>query len=178
MKTEIPKFLIEMSNQINIQNNRMTADPLFEVRYKQNLVAEEGYNESHFEIISEEGICLYHSVNSDNYNDLAEYLLEDYKGWCYGWCEAEEVKFKKDTFLECFNNNYDHDGWVDLPDDIKKLYMQEIEVTVNSHMTEAGAEAFIKRKQHDYPKLYTYAISLCFCPQMMELRNWIRELTK
>lgn len=35
----------------------------------------------------------------------------------------------------------------------------------------------IKRKQHDYPPLYTYAISLCYCWNMIELRNWIKSLS-
>jgi hypothetical protein len=38
MKTEIPGFLLEMSKQLNEQDNRITADPLFEVRYKNTLL--------------------------------------------------------------------------------------------------------------------------------------------
>ena len=45
-------------------------------------------------------------------------------------------------------------------------------------LTEEDANWFIKRKQHDYPKLYTYVESLCFCPQMIELRGWIKSLSQ
>ncbi|WP_027697209.1 hypothetical protein [Vibrio litoralis] len=176
---EIPDFLIEMSNQINTQSNRMTADPLFEVRYKTSLITEEGYNESHFEIVDcEDGITLYHSKSSDNYNALAEHLLESHEKWCMEWCDEEAgIEFSGNSFIADFNDNYDCHGWMDLPEGIKKLHMQEIEVTVNSHFTEAAAQAFIDRKQHDYPKLYIYAISMCFCYPMIELRNWIKSLT-
>lgn len=175
---EIPDFLVEMSNQINTQNNRMTADPLFEVRYKTSLITEEGYNESHFEIVDcEDGFTLYHSERSDNYNELAEHLLESHKKWCIEWCdEKADIEFSEDSFIADFNDNYDHDGWMNLPEGIKKFHMQEIEVTVNSHFTESAAQEFIDRKQHDYPKLYIYAISMCFCEPMKELRNWIKSL--
>ena len=56
--------------------------------------------------------------------------------------------------------------------------MQEVEITVNSHFTEKGAQQFIDRKQHDYPKLYIYAISLCYVEQMRQLRDWIKGLSE
>ena len=149
---------------------------MFEVRYKTTLVTEQGYNESHFEIISEGGETLYHSINSECFTELAEHLLENCTSWCKSWLEEYDIEFLSDSFVECFNENYYLDGWFSLPDDIVKIHMQEIEVTVNSHLTEASAKAFIKRKQHDYPKLYTYAVSMCYCPQMIELRDWIKGL--
>ena len=109
---------------------------------------------------------------------MAEYLVENYKAWCLEWCEENDVEINAGAFIEYFKDDYDPDGWLDLPDDIKTLHMQEIEVTVNTHFTEADAKAFIERKQHDYPKLYTYATSLCFCWNMIELRQWIMSLTK
>jgi len=175
---EAPKFLLEMSKQLNEQGNRMTADPLFEVRYKTSLVTESGYNESHFEVFNEEGVALYHSERSENLNELAEFLIENEIEWCKAWCEENEIEMCGGAFVEYFNDLVDLDWfeWNELPGDLRALHMQEIEVTVNSHLTEAGAKAFIERKQHDYPKLYTYAISLSFCAQMIELRNWIKSL--
>jgi hypothetical protein len=40
------------------------------------------------------------------------------------------------------------------------------------------AEQFIERKQHDYPKLYTYAESAYWSPQLRELQDWIKSLTQ
>ena len=175
---EIPKFLIEMSKQINEQNNRCTADPLFEVRYKTSLITDAGYNESHYEIISDDGYMLYHSDKSDDYTELAEHLFEYEIEWSRALVEDELTDNGDEAgFVDWFNNNFD-DDINDLPSDIRKLHMQTIEVTVNSHFTEVGAQQFIDRKQHDYPKLYIYAISLCYVVQMVELRNWIKSLTK
>lgn len=186
MKKEIPQFLIEMSKQLNEQNNRMTADPLFEVRYKKYLVTEEGYNESHFEIIDDDCNTLHHSGNDSDYSALAEYLYENEKEWCDSWlednCSIDDLdsdyidQFTLGEFTELFCDNYQYDGWIDLPDELKIIHLQEVEETVNSHFTEADAQAFIDRKQHDYPKLYIYAISLCYCENMAKLRNWIKGL--
>lgn len=178
----IPDFLLEMSKRINDQGNRMTADPLFEVRYKKSLVTESGYNESHWEIFCENGYTLYHSEKSENYDELADYLFEYESEWCTSFMEEigeavdDNVYFSNSDFSEFFGSNFDPELH-ELPSDIKKLSMQEIEVTVNSHFTEADAQAFIDRKQHDYPKLYIYAISLTCCENMIKLRNWIKELS-
>lgn len=180
---EIPQFLIEMSKQLNEQNNRLTADPMFEVRYKQSLVTESGYNESHWEIIHEEGDTLYHSGKSESYDELAQHLFDYENEWCYSFLDDKGERFIDDDatyteseFVDFFNKEFDHE-WDDLPSEYKKLHMQEVEVTVNSHFTEKDAQAFINRKQHDYPKLYIYATSLCYCWNMIELRNWIKGLS-
>ena len=172
---EIPDFLKEMSKQMNEQNNRCTADPLFEVRYKTSLVTESGYNESHFEIMDEEGRTLHHSGKDSDYGGLAEHLVEHHQGWCISWCEDHDIELKEGAFTEYFPCDFDPDI-EDLPGEIKALSMQEIEITVNSHFTEIDAQAFIDRKQHDYPKLYIYAISMCYCWNMTKLRNWIKGL--
>lgn len=176
MNKQIPDFLIEMSKQLNEQNNRSTADPLFEVRYKTHLITQEGHNESHWEIVCEDGYTLYHSEKSDSFNVLAEHLLDCDEDWCVSWCEDNEIEFNKDSFINAFDDEFDCDCDY-LPGEVRKFHMQEIEVTVNSHFTESDAQAFIDRKQHDYPKLYIYAISLCYCENMAKLRSWIKDLT-
>ena len=183
MKSEIPQFLIEMSKQLNEQDNRITADPLFEVRYKKYLVTEQGYNESHWEIVSDNGDSLYHSENSKDYNELAGYLFDVELDWCKEFAHSYIDDFEiidEESFEEwqvMFDQTFDPDIY-DLPDEYKVFHMQEIEVTVNSHFTEADAKAFITRKQHDYPPLYTYAISMCYCWNMIELRKWIMSINK
>lgn len=177
MKEEIPDFLIEMSKQMKSQNNRLTADPLFEVRYKTHLITQEGYNDTHWEVVCEDGYTLYHSENSENLGILSEYLLDSDEGWCKSWCEENEIEFSADNFMSSFEDDFDFDfDYFDMPEGVRKFHMQEIEVTVNSHLTESDAQAFIDRKQHDYPKLYIHAISMCYCENMTKLRNWIKSL--
>lgn len=183
MKTEIPGFLLEMSKQLNEQGNRVTADPLFEVRYKKHLITEEGYDEDCWVIASDDGDELYHSVKSENYEKLAGYLFDVHLDWCKEFAHSYIDDFEiidEESFDEwevMFDQTFDPDIY-ELPDGYKVFHMQEIEVTVNSHFTEADANAFIKRKQHDYPPLYTYAISMCYCENMKKLRNWIMSLNK
>lgn len=183
----IPKFLMEMSKQMNEQPNRCTSHPFWQVRCKRYLVTESGYNESHWEIISEEGTTLYHSEKDDDYSELFEHLCDYESEWIAKWAEYEcdmivsivgdEIDEDcRESLLDEFNDRFDPDH-MDLPEDMNKLHMQEIEQVVTTHMTQADAEWFIQRKQHDYPKLYTYVESAYWSPQLKELQDWIMGLT-
>ena len=180
MNIEIPDFLLEMSEQMNNQNNRMTADPLFEVRHKSYLVTEDGINDCHWELrhSEDEGFPTFSTRKGFKVldNDIFDFY-EKNEDWCNEWLTAEEWGNNVDTFAEHFDFEYfKENGWAEWPEDYTIYHMQEIEVTVNSHFTEVGAQQFIDRKQHDYPELYIYAISLCYVEQMTELRNWIKAL--
>lgn len=185
---EIPAFLLEMSQQMHQQSNRFTAEPIWQVRCKRYLVTEEGYNEHHFEIFdSEDGDFteLYNSDTGDK-RPLASWLLENDLGWCDAWLEdidvsadIDNLKAFSEIFIESFIDDFDVESdYYLLPAPLKKLHFQEAEEVVKTCFTEDDALAFIARKQHDYPKLYTYVESMVFCPQMIELRNWIMSLTK
>jgi len=45
MDIEIPEFLLEMSNQINTQDNRCTADPIWQVMCKRTRPTAEDYSD-------------------------------------------------------------------------------------------------------------------------------------
>ena len=45
MRTEIPDFLLKMSEQLNTQDNRITADPLWMVCYDKEYPTSEDYGE-------------------------------------------------------------------------------------------------------------------------------------
>jgi DNA-dependent RNA polymerase auxiliary subunit epsilon len=48
--------------------------------------------------------------------------------------------------------------------------------TINSHFTEAGAQAFINRKKHDYSELRIYGDSLVYCAEMTTLRDILMKI--
>lgn len=184
---EIPAFLLEMSQQMHQQSNRCTAEPIWQVRCKRYLITEEGYDEHHWEIVDTDGgTALYRSDKSDMKQALAEWLAENDHQWCSNWlfdndidevCHDVSHTFDEvfiEAFIDKFNLESDHDQ---LPDPLKKFHLQETEEVIRSCLTEADARAFIARKQHDYPKLYTYVESMVFCPQMIQLRHWIMSLT-
>ncbi|MCK2122068.1 hypothetical protein [Pseudomonas sp. PNPG3] len=67
------------------------------------------------------------------------------------------------------------DQWVllgELPEH-RLLAYQTQWTTVNTHLTHAAAEAFIKRKQHDYPPLRVYADSAYWAWELKTIREAI-----
>lgn len=165
-----PDFLIEISNQMRTQDNRGTSHPFFQVRCKRYVVTEQGYNEVGFEIIGDDSV-VYRSYASEE-DDLENLLLSDYPEFCKEWCESLDNGDSIEDAIGCFDPTED-----DLPDGLRLVYVQEIEEVVSTHLTESAAKQFIRRKQHDYPKLYTYAESAYWSPQLRELQDWIVSLT-
>ncbi|WP_240002644.1 ead/Ea22-like family protein [Photobacterium kishitanii] len=189
IKENIPDFLIEMSKQMREQEQICIKDPIWQVRYRKNVVTEEGYNQSHWIIIEiEDGSTLYDSEHDLNFNPLLSYLFDNSPDWVIEWAKNNKYTDIKqedgeitvdcfETFSDTFNDKFvpDHEK---LPDCVTKVYMQKIETVVKSCFTKNDAEAFIARKQHDYPELYIYVDNMTFCHQMIKLREWIVSLTK
>lgn len=188
---EIPAFLLEMSQQMHQQSNRCTAEPIWQVRCKHYLPTEEDYYEHHWEIVDTDGgTALYRSDESDMKQALAEWLAENDHQWCSNWVFDNDIETNNpdlthihgpafdEVFIQAFIDDFDVESDHDqLPDPLKKFHLQETEEVIKTCLTEADARAFIARKQHDYPKLYTYVESMVFCPQMIQLRHWIMSLT-
>lgn len=170
---EIPKFLIEMSKQLNSQNNRSTAEPIYQVRFDKPITCADG-REDFWCIVDTANE--YHEIYRSDDCDLDyffSYMREHYTDWVNEWEDTEEEEFNSDNFDV-------EDSYWDLPDgyeELEKIPMQNVREVVKSCLTESDAQAFIDRKQHDYRKLYIYVESMTFCPQMIELRNWIKSLT-
>lgn len=170
MKTEIPDFLIKMSRQINTQNNRITRDPIFVVCYDEKLTTAQGYQEDGSEWVGEDGyIC-----DGDDKEALLSHLKEHHQDWFDSF--AEQLDLDEDEEVDC-DLDFDPE-FCDLPEDITRWFYQKVRRPIKYCLTETDANAFIARKQHDYPELYTYVESMVFCPQMIQLREWIMSLTK
>ncbi len=170
MKVEIPDFILELSNQLNNQPSRCTAHPFYQVRCKRAYVTQDGYNSEFFVVYSEDSE--QYQSNKDDQEYFAQYLCENYSEWLADTFDDVEV-IDVDFVLE----NFDFDC-ENLPDELTKLWMQEVEEVVSTHLTLEAAEQFIKRKQHDYPKLFTYAESAYWSPQLRQLQDWLKSLTE
>jgi hypothetical protein len=166
----VPEFLLEMSKQMQAQPNRMTAHPFWQVRCKRHLPTEQGYNDCGYEIVGDDGV-VYRSYDSDE-EDLELLLLEDYPEFCEKWCADMENGDSIEDAIGSFDPQQD-----ELPDGLRLVYVQEVEEVVTTHLTESDAKWFIRRKQHDYPKLYTYVASAYWSPQFRQLQDWIIGLT-
>lgn len=169
---EIPNFLLEMSRQMNEDENRATAHPFWQVKCKRHIVTEQGYNEAGFVICSDEGEVFRSWI--DDESDFYEYLSEYYPEWLSKWFECEDVS-DSDSKKEIFEDSFGLESG-DLPDDLNRVFVQVVEEVVTTHLTKSDAEGFINRKQHDYPKLYTYVESAYWSPQLRELQDWIKTL--
>lgn len=172
---EIPEFLIEMSKQMNTQDNRITADPIWMVCYDKAHITAEGY-EDYIEYATNDGD--YSTIYSTEDGTLADEdfakreLIENYPEWCKMLMQSLGVESMDEVDV------IDEITSGERPNDVSEYHMCRRQEIVKACLTEASANAFIARKQHDYPKLYTYVFSMCYCHQMIELRNWILSLTK
>lgn len=174
MNKEIPDFLIDLSKQLNEQPSRSTAHPFYQVRCKRPYVTMEGYSSAYFDVYNDDGVIFSSNWKNHGCKDehLAEYLIENYHDWLCDTFEDVEV-IDVDFLLE----NFDFDECDNLPEGLTKIWLQEVEEVVSTHLTLDAAEAFIRRKQHDYPKLFTYAESAYWSPQLRQLQDWIKSLT-
>lgn len=179
---EIPAFLLEMSQQMHQQSNRCTAEPIWQVRCKRWRITESGYSDT-FEFIDIEN---EHSLAATNREDteinqqIIEYLNcdpDDLPIVLESWVDRENDEcLSGEDKINYFLDNFDHE--IDELEGFKLFWVEEYEdVVKGAFLTEADANWFIQRKQHDYPKLYTYVESMVFCPQMIQLRHWIMSLT-
>lgn len=166
----IPEFLLEMSKQMREQPSRSTSHPFWQVRCKRTLPTEQGHNEIGYEIISDDGI-VYRSYDADE-EDLEQLLLTDYPEFCKKWRDDMDIGDTVDEAISSFDPADD-----DLPDGLRLVYVQEFEEIISTHFTEHDANWFIRRKQHDYPKLYTYVESAYWSPQIQKLQDWIISLS-
>lgn len=174
MSNEIPSFLLEMSEQLNTQDNRITAEPIWQVCYDKEHVTADGYESyvTYGDISSGEYALIFSSEKgSVADNDYAvEWLKERQPDFCEIWSDGSGESIDDMDFEDEF--------WQMDSLNIQKNFMTRRMEVVKSCLTEADAKWFIQRKQHDYPKLYTYVESMVYCPQMIELRNWIKSLTE
>jgi len=182
MNIELPDFLLEMSKQMSEQPNRCTAHPFWQVRCKRYIVTAEGYNQHHWELHEDDGEGYPVFSTQPHFDNAAstEDFDEKNKAWCSGWIEENidaECVGEDTSFFDLFDFQRHQETCEDWPEGYRVIHLQEVEEVVTTHLTEVGALAFIKRKQHDYPELYTYVESAYWSPQLRELQDWIIRLT-
>lgn len=168
VKKEIPAFLLEMSKQMREQDSCCTAHPFWQVRCKRYMPTEAGCSDVGYELVTDDGDVVYRSYRAEE-DELETLLLDDYR-WHFDGIACEEES-AEDAVIG-FDPTID-----ELPDGLRIVFVQEVEEVVSTHLTEADAKWFIRRKQHDYPPLYTYVESAYWAPQLRELQDWIISLT-
>lgn len=124
-----------------------TADPVFLVQEKELIYGlEDGYADYY--------VWFYTSDDGDVFEtdeELEERINKDF----------EEVGLRYDEYFLA----HDHEITIDGHIAFKKIGVKEIWSTVNCHFTREAAEAFIKRKGHDYKNLRIYVDSQYWCEE-------------
>ncbi len=178
MKTELPDFLLEMSRQMNSQDNRCTSDVIYQVRQHQYFVTKEGYSEHHFILTDDDGEFFRSDTGSEE--DAKDYLLDYCEETCSDWVaknhenELNDGRDIRELFIEKFNLSEDIE---DFHDEVNKLAVQQIDVVLQTCFTEKEALAIASR-YHESAEVFTYGISLYFTKETAQLRNWIESLTE
>ena len=176
---KIPKFLIEMSEQMNNEDNRCTADPIWMVYHDNWLTCADDRGDKEILLLQDGD----HHMECDDgdHIEISKYLIEHYNDWCLDYIKSSCEEADGVDIIDELESYLNLEGYYlySLPADvtIEKLCMQKEMKVINSHLTLEGANQFIARKQHDYPKLYTYVYSMYYCNQMKELRQWIKSLS-
>ena len=166
-KIEIPDFLVELSKQMNSDPVRCTSHPFWQVRCKRLIPTSEEHGDGRFEIIHDCESIFYSELSGDD--DFIDYMAENFPDWVNNLKRNQQVEDFEDLYIDW--------DFLNLPSGVDKVYLQEIEQVVWTGLTQSAAEQFIARKQHDYPKLYTWVESAYWSPQLRELQDWIKGLT-
>jgi hypothetical protein len=172
----LPSWLYEMSVQMNTDPTRLTAHPFWQVRCRRFLPTSDECCCHHWELVDGDGV--FFRCDTQEEHEITNYLWDNHQSWCEEWVEDEDEETPYNSVEEVFRDRFTYNEWIDLPEGISKVFMQEVEEVVSTHLTKADAEWFIKRKQHDYPKLYTYVESAYWSPQLRKLQDWIKSLTQ
>ncbi len=173
MLTEIPDWLLEMSEQLNTQDNRITANPTFQVRCERWVTAAEDRGDKHVYLLYDQGDF----TEFDSIAELMSHIREYYPEYCRHYAREHGINIE-DDITDGGTLWYLDELEATTCVSVEKLYLQKTEEVVRTCYTEKDANDFIARKQHDYPKLYTYVETMNHCPQMIKLREWIMNLNK
>ena len=175
----IPKFLTEMSEQMNAQNNRSTSNPIWQVRCKRMRITADNYSDF-WQIVDDNNECrvVTSCLKEDVNKDILEYFKDigelEFIHKYADWTEEFNTSAEKEEY---FVDSFDHECG-ELPENLRVIWLEEYEEIIKSaFFTEMDALSFITRRQHKYPKLYTYVDSMCECPQIIQLQEWIKSLT-
>ncbi|MCG6387537.1 ead/Ea22-like family protein [Vibrio fluvialis] len=178
----LPDFLLEMSRQMHQQDNRCTRDPIWVVCHDEKLTCADGCGDYWVLVDRENNADIEELFDSVNFNalPLVEHVREYYPQHFAQWLSDNQEDWPEDSasIAESLDDPHLWLSELGIADhQIGKFDVQTVTREVKYCLTESDANAFIARKQHDYPKLYTFVKSMVFCPQMVELREWILSLT-
>jgi len=158
MKEKI-SFLKKIQENLNTQDNRCTADPIFIVYDWERIPSSHYYSDEWMFVDSEGKIA-------EDEEELINFLKESE---CCGKISEEELKDMTDTELL---------EWIKKKgvDDIEQVYYIKKKVFINVFFTEEAANSFIKQNYYHYTdEVHTYVNCLWRNPEMQHIRNCLEK---
>ena len=154
-------MLKEIQKNLNTQNNRATADPIFIVYDWERIPSHNDYTDE-FMFVGSEGKI------AEDKEQLITFLKDSD---CCGELSEKELESIKDM------SDDDLIEWIkDKGVDIDKVYYIKKRVFINVFFTEKSADAFIKQNHYHYTKeVHTYVACLWRNPEMQYIRNCLKE---
>ncbi len=149
----------EIKEQLNIQNNRATADPIWIVYDWEKVPTSSDYSDKWEYIFDDDG---------DSLGNSKEELIEFLEGAC--WDIPEDVEnMSGDELMEWENKDQGNEA-------IRKFYYLRRRVFVNVFFTEKAADKFIAANHYNYTKeIHTYVHCLYRNYEMQFIRNGLKE---
>jgi len=146
------EYLKEVQNNLKTQNNRCCEYPTFEVQALREKITPEGYEY--------DGYYLLDKV--DHEFEIRDFVLNFGDG-------KDDIELSEDDLVDMEERGF-------TMDDMELFYYHNEWETVQTCLTEAGAQAFIDRKAHDYPKLRIYGNSIYYNMEQRMIRELLMNL--
>jgi hypothetical protein len=154
---EMYEFLINLSNELNTQNNRATATPyFFQIQDEEEFSVGEGQGEVGW-------FCDGTIIRTQD--EIKEAIFE-YKGWEIG-CKSDEKSFAK---MKC----YDKENI--LEENYRKIYTSSRNVYINAFLTEKACKKHIEANKHHYKKPIDYLSYAFRNPELEKVLEFLKTL--
>ena len=153
---DFKNFLFTLGSKLETQDNYATANPLYCVYEKNEIVVEEGYSVDHTIWYSSDSQL---EIRTDDEEAITEFVLE--------YAEEHNIDLEENTNKEVLEEA----GFI-------FLNIREIDVFVNAHLTEAAAKSYIEKYHYNHKKPFLFVNSLYRCHEMNELQDKLKSLTK
>jgi len=149
---EMYDFLMELSKEINTQDNRCTAMPyFFQIQTKEQVAAYEGCGDE----IWIDGECERELKTTEEINDhIIEYMVENEESFIENNLSEDEAKKQAKEIVEKMTD-YDKDEWLE-NHEFRKINVTQVNKYENSFLTAKTCEEHIRKNHYHYREPRSY----------------------
>jgi predicted CopG family antitoxin len=154
---EMYEFLINLSHELNTQNNRFTATPyIFQIQDEEEFSVGEGVGE----------VAWFYDGTIIRTEDEIKEVIFEYIGWDINNESDEESYAKMDWY----------DKEEILHENFQKIYMSTRNVYINAFLTEKACVKHIELNKHHYKKPIDYLSHAFRNPELEKVLEFLKTL--